>query len=79
MTTKILSKENLHPSTIKLKDAYNIRPCSPFYLKTFGLWLCLDECYKQGLPKDTDLNKYFMLDENGYHALWQLGWAEATF
>ena len=66
-------------SAAKLRDTYLCKPDAPFYHKTFGLWMCLDIWYEQGLGRDTDLDDLFMLDEPGYHELGQLGWCESAF
>jgi len=66
-------------STKKLRDTYAVKADSPFYHKTFGLWMCLDTWYEQGLPRDVNLDKFFMFDEPGFHKLRQLGWCEAAF
>ncbi len=68
------------PSARKLRDTYKCKPNAPFYHKTFGFWMCLDNWYeKGGLDRNADLNELFMLDEPGFHPLEQLGWCEAAF
>lgn len=67
------------PSARKLRDTYALVPGAPFYQKTFGLWMCLDTWYEQGLDRNADLDELFMLDEPGFHALGQLGWCEGAF
>jgi uroporphyrinogen-III decarboxylase len=69
----------MRPSAKKLRDTYKITPGAPFYQKTFGLWMCLETWYQNGLPKDTNLDEFFMFDEPGYYPLGQLGWCEAAF
>ncbi len=66
-------------SAKKLRDTYKIKPGAPFYHKTFGLWMCLDTWYENGLPRDADLNELFMFDPPGYYGLGELGWCEAAF
>jgi hypothetical protein len=66
-------------SAKKLRDTYELKPGAPFYHKTFGLWMCIDTWYEQGLPRDVNLDEFFMFDEPGYHALGQLGWCESAF
>jgi hypothetical protein len=66
-------------SARKLRDTYELKADAPFYHKTFGLWMCLDTWHEQGLPKDVDLDEFFMFDEPGFHELGQLGWCEAAF
>jgi uroporphyrinogen decarboxylase len=75
----MMPPENMLPSAKKLRDTYACKPNAPFYQKTFGLWMCIEDWYKKGLPKDVDLNKFFMFDEPGFHPLGQLGWCEAAF
>ena len=69
----------MNKSAKKLRDTYNIVPGAPFYQKTFGLWMCLDTWYENGLPRDTDLDEFFMFDKPGFHPLGQLGWCEGAF
>jgi len=69
----------MNKSAQKLRNTYTRKPGAPFYQKTFGLWMCLETWYDAGLPRDVDLNKFFMFDESGYHQLGQLGWCEAAF
>jgi hypothetical protein len=72
-------KEKRSASAVRLRDTYTCKPNAPFYQKTFGLWMCLDTWYEQGLGRDIDLNELFMFDEPGYHELGQLGWCEGAF
>ena len=69
----------MRESAKKLRDNYAGKPGAPLYRRTFGLWMCLDEWYEQGLSKDADLNELFLFDEPGFHQLGQLGWCEAAF
>lgn len=70
----------MHFSAAKLRDVYACKPDAPFYHKTFGLWMCLDQWYERGgLDKNIDLNEFFMFDEPGCYELGQLGWCEAAF
>lgn len=64
---------------IKLRDTYACKPNAPFYHKTFGLWMCLETWYEQGLDRGADLNELFMFDAPGTFELGQLGWCEAAF
>ena len=41
-----------------------------FYHKTFGFWMCIDTWYANGLPKDVDLNEFFMFDTRAYQVNW---------
>jgi len=66
-------------SAVKLRDTYACTPGALFYHKTFGLWMCKDVWYENGLARDTDLNALFLFDEPGFHELGQLGWCEAAF
>ena len=63
----------------KLWDTYEKKPGAPFFRKTFGLWMCLDTWYKDGLDRDTDLDAFFAFDPPGHHTLGRLGWCEAEF
>lgn len=77
--TEMVPREKMCRSAAKLRDTYQRRPDAAFYHKTFGLWMCLETWYEQGLDRDVDLNKLFMFDAPGYHALGQLGWCESAF
>lgn len=66
-------------SAKKLRDTYKITPNAPFYHKTFGLWMCLDTWHENGLPRDIDLNEFFLFDVSGIHTLGQLGWESGEF
>ncbi len=76
---EMLPREQMAESARKLRDNYARVPDAPFYQKTFGLWMCEDTWYDQGLDKEADLDKLFMFDPPGFHALGQLGWCEAAF
>lgn len=75
----LMPREKMCPSAAKLRDTYHCTPDAPFYHKTFGFWMCLDTWYEQGLDRNIDLDKFFLLDEPGYHELGQLGWCEGAF
>lgn len=75
----MVPREGMCPSAAKLRDTYQCKPDAPFYRKTFGLWMCLDAWYDQGLDRNADLDALFMFDEPGYHELGQLGWCEGAF
>jgi hypothetical protein len=75
----LVPRTQMCAAAVKLRDTYQCKPDAPFYHKTFGLWMCLDTWYEQGLDRDVDLNTFFMFDEPGYHELGQLGWCEAAF
>jgi uroporphyrinogen decarboxylase len=75
----MISDMSISNSAQKLRDTYAIKPSASFYQKTFGLWMCLDTWYQQGLPRDVDLDELFMFDKPGYFSLGQLGWCEAAF
>ena len=76
---KALSQKNMCYSAKKLRDTYLIKPGAPFYYHTFGLWMCLEKWHEEGLARDIDINKFFLLDKPGFHALGQLGWCESAF
>lgn len=63
----------------KLRNTYELKADAPFYRKTFGLWMCIDTWYEQGLPGNTDIDEFFMFDKPGYYQLGQLGWTESAF
>ncbi|MBN2450813.1 MAG: hypothetical protein JXR77_10515 [Lentisphaeria bacterium] len=71
-------REAMDPAAVKLRDTYARQPGAPFYHRTFGLWMCLEEWRRQGLP-DTDLATLFHFDPPACHGLGQLGWCEAPF
>jgi uroporphyrinogen-III decarboxylase len=75
----LVPREKMMVSAAKLCDTYQCLPDAPFYHKTFGLWMCEETWYQNGLPRDTDLHEFFSFDEPGYHELGQLGWCEAAF
>lgn len=77
--TEMVCREEMCPSAVKLRDTYRCKPDAPFYHKTFGLWMCLDSWYEQGLDRNVHISEFFLLDEPGYHELGQLGWCEAAF
>jgi uroporphyrinogen decarboxylase len=63
----------------KWRDTYAVTPGAPFVQTTFGLWMCIEKWYNDGLPRDTDLNEFFMFDPPGKNSLGGLGWCEAAF
>ncbi|MBN1348830.1 hypothetical protein JXJ21_05425 [candidate division KSB1 bacterium] len=65
-------------SARKLRDTYARKPGAPFFRKTFGLWMCIDHWYENGLARDTDLDQFFMFDPPGHFALGQLGWCSSA-
>lgn len=71
--------EKMTSSAVKLRAAYARKPDAPLFRKTFGLWLCLDHWYENGLDRNLDLDEFFLFDPPGHHALGQLGWCEAEF
>jgi hypothetical protein len=75
----MVTPEKMFKPAKKLRDTYLLKPGVPFYQKSFGLWLCLETWFQNGLPRDIDLNEFFMLDEPGFHPLGELGWCEAAF
>lgn len=75
----MVAREDMRDSARRLRDTYECVSDAPFYHKTFGLWMCLDTWYEQGLDRGADLDKLFMFDEPGYVRLGQLGWCEAAF
>jgi len=77
--TAMVPREKMCGSAVKLRDTYRRKSYAAFYHKTFGLWMCLDTWYEQGLGRTADLNDFFMFDEPGYHELGQLGWCESAF
>ena len=75
----MVPRDKMTPSAVKLRDTYSCVPGAPFYHKTFGLWMCEEAWYEQGLERGTNLNELFLFDEPGYHELGQLGWCETAF
>jgi uroporphyrinogen-III decarboxylase len=75
----LVPRAQMCASAVKLRDTYKCTRDAPFYHKTFGLWMCLETWYEQGLSRDTDLNRFFLFDEPGTFELGQLGWCEAAF
>ena len=75
----MLPREKMTKSAGKLRDTYACKPGAPFYHRTFGLWMCLDTWYDNGLDREAELNELFMFDEPGFHALGNVGWCEAAF
>lgn len=77
--SRLVPRAQMCPTAIKLRDTYRCRPDVPFYHKTFGLWMCLETWYEQGLDRSVELNEFFMFDDPGTFELGQLGWCEAAF
>lgn len=75
----MVPRDEMCLSACKLRDTYAVKPDTPFYQKTFGLWMCLETWYANGLDRDTDLDELFMFDEPGFLPLHQLGWCESAF
>lgn len=75
----MVPREKMTGSAGKWRDTYAITPDAPFVQTTFGLWMCIDKWYADGLPRDTDLNKFFMFDPPGKFNMGGLGWCEAAF
>ena len=75
----MVPRDEMCLSARKLRDTYAVKPDAPFYQKTFGLWMCLETWYANGLDRDTDLDELFMFDKPGYPPLHQLGWCESAF
>ena len=75
----LVPRKKMTPSAIKLRDTYARKPDAPLFRKTFGLWLCIDHWYENGLDRTIDLDEFFMYDPPGHHALGKLGWCEAEF
>ncbi len=67
------------PSARKRRDAYALKPNTGFLQREFGLWMCLDAWYADGLPRDVDLNEFFGYEPPGSYHLQGLGWCEASF
>lgn len=61
-----------------LRDTYAGVPGIRLFRREFGFY-CLEEWYKQGLPRDADLATVFHYDPPGNFGLGQLGWCEAAF
>jgi hypothetical protein len=87
MTNKTIPADGIHgmlprnkmaPSARKWRDTYAITPGAPLVQKEFGYY-CLEEWYKQGLPRDADRDEVFGFDPPGQHTILQLGWCEAGF
>ena len=75
----LVPRTQMCAAAAKLRDTYQCTPDAPFYHKTFGLWMCLESWYEQGLDRNVDLNTFFMFNDPGYHELGGLGWCEAAF
>ncbi|MCF6174152.1 MAG: hypothetical protein L3J71_00135 [Victivallaceae bacterium] len=75
----MIDREDMDRFAIKWRDAYAMVPDAPLVQKTFGLWMCIDKWYTDGLPEDSDLNQLFMLEPSGQHLLKEIGWCEAAF
>lgn len=75
----LVPREKMTASAIKLRDIYARKPDAPLFRKTFGLWLCIDHWYENGLDRTVELDEFFLLDPPGHHALGQLGWCETEF
>lgn len=75
----MVPREKMTESARKWRDTYAITPGAPFVQTTFGLWMCIDKWYADGLPRDTDLNNFFMFDPPGKFSMGGLGWCEAAF
>jgi uroporphyrinogen decarboxylase len=75
----MVPREKMTVAARKWRDTYAITPGAPFVQTTFGLWMCIDKWYTEGLPRDTDLDKFFMFDQPGKFSMGGLGWCEAAF
>ena len=75
----LIPREKMTPSAIKLRDTYSIKPDAPLFHKTFGLWLCIDHWYENGLDRNMDVDEFFLFDQPGHHEIMELGWCEAAF
>ena len=75
----MIPREKMTTAAVKLRDTYACKPGAPFCHRTFGLWMCLDTWYENGLDREANLNELFMLDQPGFHPLDHLGWCEAAF
>jgi len=75
----LVPRRQMCAAAVKLRDTYQCTPDAPFYHKTFGLWMCLESWYEQGLDRNVDLSTFFTFNEPGYHELGGLGWCEAAF
>jgi hypothetical protein len=75
----LLPAERMTASARKLRDAYARTPGAPLFQREFGLWMCMDRWYEQGLPRDANLDEFFSYDPAGHFPLDGLGWCEAAF
>ena len=57
-TATLVPRTQMCAPAVKLRDTYQCKPDAPFYHKTFGLWMCLDTWYEQGLDRGVDLNRF---------------------
>lgn len=76
---QMVPREKMCPSAVKLRDTYARKPDAPFFHKTFGLWMCLDHWYENGLDRGLDLDEFFFFDPPGNVPLMELGWTTAGF
>ncbi len=76
---QLLPRELQSPVARKYRDIYACRPCSPFVQKTFGLWMCLDTWYEDGLPREVPVEEFFHFDPPGQFILGYLGWTDPHF
>jgi len=61
-----------------LRDTYARKPGARLVRREFGFY-CLEEWYRQGLPRDANLSEVFQYDPPGSVGLGGLGWCEAAF
>lgn len=84
----MVPREKMCVSARKLRDTYAQKPDMPFYKCEFGYngraglaecYYGLENWYRQGLARDTDLAEFFDYDPQGNFCLGELGGCEASF
>ncbi len=76
---RLLPEERQTPIARKHRALYARTPRAGFIQRTFGLWMCLDAWYADGLPREVDLDEFFGFDPPGKFHVGELGWCEAAF
>ena len=61
----IVPRNEMAESARKLRDTYARKPNTPLFRRTFGLWMCIDHWYMNGLDRNTDLYEFFQFDPPG--------------
>jgi len=70
--------EHMTEAAQLLRDTYARKPGARLVRREFGFY-CLEEWYRQGLPRDANLSEVFQYDPPGSVGLGGLGWCEAAF